>query len=158
MLDLGAVDLDMIGTALAQQADYEHRWLIDDRTGEIALWTSDTGIDEGGPVDLDDLDEHLVAIDPLPSHVWFQDMVDFANGITDDRSGQRLARALEGGRPFRRFKDELYLHHPDLIAVWHAFGDVREQRRAVEWLMDRGLIDRAAGQRFAAEHPDLDLP
>jgi Uncharacterised protein family (UPF0158) len=154
MLDLGAVDLDTIGTALAQQADYEHWWLIDNRTGEVAFWTSDTGIDGENPVDLDDLDEHLVAIDPLPSHVWFQDMADFANGITDDRAGQRLARALEGRGPFRRFKDELYRHHPDLIPDWHAFRDVREQRRAVEWLLDRGLIDEAAGRRFAADHPD----
>jgi hypothetical protein len=80
MLDLDAVDVEEIATALADQTDYEHRWLIDPRTGEVAFWTSDTGIDGENPVELDELD--LVRIDPLPSHVWYRDMVDFADGIS----------------------------------------------------------------------------
>ena len=45
MLDLDWLDLEEIATALADQGDYEHRWLIDPQTGEIAFWTADTGID-----------------------------------------------------------------------------------------------------------------
>ena len=45
MLDLSRLDLDEIATALADQTDYDHRWLIDPRSGDIAFWTSDTGID-----------------------------------------------------------------------------------------------------------------
>ena len=45
MLDLDAIDVEEIATALADQSDYEHRWLIDPRTGGVAFWTSDTGID-----------------------------------------------------------------------------------------------------------------
>ena len=56
MLDLGSLDLEEIGNALADQTDYEHRWLIDPRTGEIVFWTADTGIDGKAPVDLDELD------------------------------------------------------------------------------------------------------
>jgi hypothetical protein len=41
-------------------------------------------------VDLDELD--LVCIDPLPSYVWYQDMADFAERISDERVGRRLAR------------------------------------------------------------------
>jgi hypothetical protein len=37
MLDLDAIDVEEIATALADQTDYEHRWLIDPRTGEIAV-------------------------------------------------------------------------------------------------------------------------
>jgi hypothetical protein len=44
MLDLGKLDVDEIATALSDQTDYEHRWLINPRTGEIAFWTSDTGM------------------------------------------------------------------------------------------------------------------
>ncbi|WP_193315435.1 hypothetical protein [Nostocoides sp. F2B08] len=62
MLDLDALDVEEIVTALNDQTDYEHRWLIDPRTGEIAFRTSDTGIDGENPVDLDDLD--LIPIDP----------------------------------------------------------------------------------------------
>jgi hypothetical protein len=81
MLDLGAIDLEDIANALADQTDYEHRWLLDPRTGQVAFWTSDTGIDGGNPVDIDEL--NLIPIDPLPSCVWHQDMADFADGVSD---------------------------------------------------------------------------
>ncbi len=75
------IDVEEIATALADQTDYEHRWLITPQTGEVVFWTSDTGIDGEHPVNLDELD--LILIDPLPSYVWYQDMVDFAEGISD---------------------------------------------------------------------------
>ena len=156
VLDLSGLDLEQIGNALSDQTDYEHRWLISPQTGEIAFWTSDTGIDGQTPVDLDDLD--LVCIDPLPSWVWYQDMADFAEAITDERAGRRLARALQGKGAFRRFKDELHQEHPGLLPAWYAFRDVRAMRRAVQWLADNSLIDDDAGRRFLAGHPDPDLP
>ena len=97
MLDLSSLDLEEIVGALADQTDYEHRWLINPQTGEIVFWTADTGIDGQTPVDLDELD--LVCIGPLPSWVWYQDMADFAEQITDERAGRRLARAIQGKGP-----------------------------------------------------------
>ncbi len=94
MLDLSRVDLEEIASALTDQNDYEHCWLINPDTGVIALWKADTGIDGQTPVDLDELD--LVVIDPLPSWVWYQDMADFADWITNERAGRRLARAIDG--------------------------------------------------------------
>ena len=44
VLDLSSVDLEEIANALADQTDYEHHWLIDPDTGEIAFWTANTGI------------------------------------------------------------------------------------------------------------------
>jgi hypothetical protein len=67
VLDVSSLDLDEIATALADQTDYDHRWLINPQTGEIVFWTSDIGIDGQTPVDLDEL--ALVCIDPLPSWV-----------------------------------------------------------------------------------------
>ena len=156
MLDLGSLDLDEIATALADQTDYDHRWLIDPRTGEIAFWTSDTGIDGQTPVDLGELD--LIPIDPPPSFVWYQDMADFAERISDERAGRRLARAIEGRGAFRRFKDELHQRYPHLLPMWYAFRDVRAKRRAVEWLMDHALIDDDSANHFLTDHPDPDLP
>ena len=94
MLDLDGIDVEEIATALADQTDYEHRWLIDPRTGEVVFWTSDTGIDGENPVELDELD--LILIEPLPSYVWYQDMVDFAEGISDRAAGRRLSRVAAG--------------------------------------------------------------
>jgi len=156
VLDLSSVDLADISNALADQTDYEHRWLINPLTGEIAFWTADTGIDGQTPVDLDELD--LVCIDPLPSWVWYQDMADFAEGITDERAGRRLARAIAGNGAFRRFRGELHDEYPDLLPAWYAFRDARATRRAVQWLADESLIDEDAASDFLAGHPDPDLP
>jgi uncharacterized protein UPF0158 len=156
MLGLDNFDLEEIGTALQDQTDFEYFHLVDPRTGEMGFWTTDGGIDGEHPVDLDELD--LIAIEPLPSYVWYQDMADFAEGISDERAGRRLARAIQGKGVFRRFKNELYEEHPELLPAWHAFSDARTRRRAVEWLADNALVDRDAADRFAAEHPDPDLP
>ena len=156
MLDLSSLDLEEIAATLADQADYEHRWLINPQTGQVVLWTSDTGIDGQTPVDLDDLD--LIGIDALPSYVWYQDMADFAERASDDQARRRLARAIEGKGVFRRFKDALHQEHPHLLPAWHAFRETRAQRRAVDWLVDNSLIDDDAATRFLNDHPDPDVP
>jgi hypothetical protein len=156
VLDLDRLDLDEIATALSDQGDFEHVWLIDPRTGELSFWTSDTGIDGSNPVDLDDLD--LVPIDPLPSAVWYTDMADFAEGITDDAAGRRLGRAIRGKGALRRFKDELFEEYPTLVPVWQAFSGVRAKRRAVEWLLDQNLVHDVAVEQFLIDHPDPALP
>jgi hypothetical protein len=156
VLDLSSLGLEEIAGALADQTDYEHRWLINPRTGEVVFWTADTGIDGQTPVDPDELD--LAGIDPLPSWIWCQDMADFAEAITDERAGRRLARAIQGTGAFRRFKDELHEEHPELWPAWCAFCDARAKRRAVQWLADNSLIEDEAAERFLTGHPDPDLP
>lgn len=156
VLDLSGIDVDEIAAALADQTDYEHRWLVDPRTGQVAFWTSDTGIDGENPVEIDELD--LIAIDPLPPYVWFQDMSDFAEGISDRQAARDLTQSLSGRGAFRRFKNQVYERHPELIPSWHALRDVRARRRAVEWLLDNDLIDDRAAEAFVTQSPDPDLP
>ncbi|MFI7553298.1 UPF0158 family protein [Micromonospora sediminimaris] len=156
MLDLSRLDLEEIATALEDQTDYDHRWLINLLTGEIVFWTTDGGVNGHTPVDLDGLD--LVVIDPLPPAVWYRDMADFAERIRDAAVGRRLARAIQGRGAFRRFKNELHEEYPHLLPAWHAFRDARSRRRAVEWLVDNSLIDDETGERFMVEHPDPGLP
>ncbi len=85
-------------------------------------------------------------------------MSDFAETITDERAGRRLARAIQGKGAFGRFKDELHEEYPDLLSAWYAFRDARARRRAVQWLADNSLIEDEAAERFLADHPDPDLP
>jgi hypothetical protein len=120
------------------------------------FWTSDTGIDGQSPVDLDELD--LTLIDPLPFYVRYQDMADFAAGINDDTAGRRLGRAIRGREHSAGSRTSCTKEYPDLVSVWHAFGDARAKRRAVEWLLDQGLIDDATAQHFLTDHPDPELP
>ncbi len=127
---MSSLDLVGIASALADQTDYEHRWLINPETGEVVFWTSDTGIDGQTPVDLDELD--LIGIDPLPSFIWYQDMADFAEQISDEGAGRRLARAIQGRGAFRRFRAELHDEYRHLLPAWYAFRDARARRRAVE--------------------------
>ena len=157
MLDVDSIDLEEVAMALADQTDDEHRWLIDPRTGEILFWTSDTGIDGENPVDLEELD-HLVRIDPLPSYVWYEDMADFAAGISDRAAGERLGRAIQGKGAFRRFRNELHHQDPDLLSAWHAFRDVRARVRAVQWLADEGLVDGDAALQLARDTSEIALP
>jgi hypothetical protein len=156
VLDLRSLDLEDIATALSDQTDYEHRWLIDPRTGEVAFWTSDGGLDGTNPVDLDDVD--LMPIDPLPSHVWYTDMADFAEAVSDEAAGRRLARAIRGKGAFRHFKDELHEEYPDMLPAWYAFRDTRARRRAVEWLLEEGLVADDDARGFLAELPDVSVP
>ena len=155
VLDLSNLDVDEIANALSDQTA-EHRWLIDPGTGEIAFWTEDTGIDGQNPVDLDELD--LTPIDPMPSYVWYQDMADFAERVSDEGVGRRLARALDGKGAFRRFKRELYEEYPELVSAWHAFRDTRARRRAVEWLLGEGLIEEATAEQFLGDNQDPEVP
>ena len=97
-------------------------------------------------------------IEPYPSRVWYQDMVDFAEGLSDERAARRLLRALDGRGAFRHFKNELYEEYPELVSVWQAFRRTRAHRRAVEWLLDEDVIDEAVAHRFADEHPDPSVP
>jgi hypothetical protein len=156
VLDLEKFDLDEIATALADQTDYEHRWLIDPRTGGTVFWTSELGVDGQNPVDLDELD--LVVVEPLPSSVWYRDMADFADRVTDERLARRLARALDGKGAFRRFRNELHEEFPELLPAWNAFRDSRAKRRAVEWLAENSLVASATADRYLGEHPDPDVP
>jgi hypothetical protein len=156
MLKLSAVDLDEMATALQDQTAYEYRWLIDPESGRLLIWTEDGGVDGSTPVDLDEVD--LLVIDPLPSYVWYRDMADFADGISDERAGRSLARAIQGNGAFRRFKNRLYEDFPGLLPAWHAFQSTRAKRRAIEWLVDNSLLDHEAAGSALARYADPDLP
>jgi hypothetical protein len=151
VLDLNSLDLDEIASSLADQTDYDHLWLINPATDEVVLWTADTGVDGHNSVDLDELG--LVGVRPLPSWEWYQDMADFADQITDEQAGQRLALAARGKGRLSSVQDELHEECPHLLRIWCAFRDARAKRRAVQWLADNSLIADERAQRFLTEHP-----
>jgi Uncharacterised protein family (UPF0158) len=79
--------------------------------------------------DLGDHDTALawLGIHPLPSYVWYEDMADFAEQISDEQAGRRLARAIRGRGAFRHFKNELHEEYLHLVPVWYAFRDTRHR-------------------------------
>jgi hypothetical protein len=151
-------DLGDIADALEDQNDFGHVWLVNSNTGEMVHWMPDTGIDGHTPVDLDDLDEELVDIRPLASWIWYQDMADFVDEVTDEQAGRRLARAIDGKGAFRRFRAELHEEYPALVPVWQEFREIRAKRRAVEWLAENELIGEEEAENYRTDHPDPYVP
>jgi len=159
VLELERLSIEEIADALQDQTGYGHLHLINPGTGELMIWTEDLGIDGKTPMDLDELDElGLVTIEPIPSYVWYQDMVDFAGGLSDQHARDHLGRALDGRGAFRRFRGTIDRQSPRVQSTWREFREVRARRRAVEWLLGNSLIDDASADRYFEENPDPELP
>jgi len=133
MLELETVNLADLALALEDHSA-DHRWWLDPRTGGVEPRFGTTTAGDGR--------EHLVAIDPLPSEVGYADMEEFAMRVRDPRARYLLLRAITGRGAFRRFKDSL-LDYPELRRAWFAFHDARSERRAIDWLTERGLVEAA---------------
>ncbi len=52
----------------------------------------------------------------------------------------------------------MYEHDPELISILQAMRDARARVRAVQWLVDNGLVDEEAAQRFTGDNPQPALP
>jgi predicted nucleotidyltransferase len=133
MLDLARIDLADLCGALEDQSD-ETRWYLDRGNGEILA-----------VFEFDDQDESLEErdlsyIEPLPSHEAYEDLADFAERVSDPKAHDLLTRAIEGRGAFRRFKDTLF-EWPELRQKWFEFHDARMRRRALEWLLEAGVVD-----------------
>ena len=85
-------------------------------------------------------------------------MADFADQLSDERAGRRLARAIQGKGAFRRFKAELQEESPQLLPAWYALRDARAHRRAVEWLAENSLVGHHAAARFLDKNPKPGVP
>ena len=142
MLDLRAVDLDALAEAMEDHSDFL-RWFVDPTSGEVLAWSDD--MDEPHPEEAGN-----VYVSPLPSHEAYEDLRDFVAQVPERRARDLLSRAIEGRGAFRRFKDTLF-EFPELRESWFAFHDLRMRRRAIEWLVDAGLVDSSAAEDTLAE-------
>lgn len=142
MLDPEAVDLDGLCAALDDHTPGV-TWWLDPDTGEIRSHLADVG----GPR------PSGRRIRRTESHESYQDMAQFVAAVHHRRAADLLDRAISGRGAFRRFKDTL-VEFPDLRDQWFRYRDARARRRALRWLADEGLVDRAVAERLAAAHPD----
>jgi Uncharacterised protein family (UPF0158) len=111
----------------------EHTWWLDPDTGAVE------------PRFADPLDPRMIGIEPLPPAVGYKDMEEFVGRVRDPRARALLSRAITGRGAFRRFKDAL-LDWPELRRAWFEFHDARGERRAIEWLLERNLVDPELAQ------------
>ena len=146
---LDQFDLADLALALEDHSE-DHCWWLDVSDGSVEPFPEDPAVDGAT--------SSLVPVDPLPPAVGYGDMEDFVARVRDPRARDLLDRAIVGRGAFRRFKDAL-LDFPELRRAWFAFHDARGERRAIEWLLEHGLTDRAAADAAVGRcaDPDADL-
>ena len=80
----------------------------------------------------------VIGVESDDSSAAFQDMEDFAGSVTNQRVRQQLYAALQGNRPFRRFRDAIAAYPRD-EERWFAFRDEQLRKRMRDWLEQEGI-------------------
>ena len=112
----------------------EGAYYLDTSTGNILL------VGEGAddvPENIGD-DPRYIWIDPIDSHESYWIMEDFIATVEDTNAATRLDAAINGAKPFRRFKDALY-DFPSLQEAWFVFEDTAHMRLAETWCEENGI-------------------
>jgi len=82
--------------------------------------------------------DRYISIPQVDSNEAYSDMEEFIVTVTNERLQARLWQAIDGRRPFRRFKDVL-ADYPNEREQWFRFEDDRIRQRVLEWLEDEGI-------------------
>ncbi|HEY2986447.1 MAG TPA: hypothetical protein VGL11_01905 [Candidatus Binatia bacterium] len=100
-------DLEM-GLILTKEP---HKCYLDLRTGTVEVVANPEFVDNIAPseeeIDKELAEGYFVYIQPLPSSVEYDWMIDFAGTVADRSLRDKLAVALDGRGAFRRFKNVL---------------------------------------------------
>lgn len=113
------------------------QYFFDRLTGEVFPIFEDAMVEEDQERLGADPDRYLL-IEPVPSSVGYNIMMDFVETLPEGKVRRELARALEQKRPFRRFKDVL-LNYPSVREDWFRFNEQAFIKIIQEWLHDNGL-------------------
>jgi hypothetical protein len=153
VLDPEQVDLADLALALEDHSE-EHRWWLDTATGTVEPHFAG---EPDTPRLVESDGRRLILVEPLPPAIGYGDMEDFVSCVREPRTRDLLERAIAGRGAFRRFKDAL-LDYPELRRAWFEFHDARGERRAIEWLLERELVDPEAAEEAIARRPEPTLP
>jgi hypothetical protein len=80
----------------------------------------------------------IIGVESDDSSDAFRDMEEFAESVGNPRLRQQLFRALDGPRPFRRFKDVISAY-PSEEERWFAYRDAGLRRRMLAWLASEDI-------------------
>lgn len=138
--ELVSLEIDPGDLSMAlEDADGEHMWYLNRNTGEVAFISPDMGLDDD-QTDLEN-DDHWVAVEAISSSDGYRIMQDFVFKLPQSAYRERLEHALDGPRPFRRFKDAL-AEDPQQREAWFAFHESRILKYGEEWLESEGIKAR----------------
>ena len=137
-LPIDEVDLESL--VLARNDGHpDGDWWFDPRTGESLYH----GLDDDS--DLPSLvgGVHVVIpFEPQPQ----QDVDDFIAALDDDAEATRLHGAFHRRGGLRRFREQV--GRGPYAQDWQRFALRRETRRAVEWLLARGLVEPVSAEEL----------
>ena len=111
---------------------------LDLETGEVAAWSPEWDPRPSEEIDNGVAEGRLLWIEPIESGVEFGWMEEFLATVRGGKARQRLAAALSGNRPFRRFKDAIMTFSAERQR-WFAFHRERALEAAKQWLEENGL-------------------
>jgi len=115
----------------------EHQQVLDIETGEIIM-LSEFDDEEGMTHKIEKNPERYLTIPIIESYEAYDDMVDFADTVTDKDLQEKLWLALDGKGAFGRFKRVLD-GYPQERQRWFAYKDQCTRRRLREWLDVHGI-------------------
>jgi hypothetical protein len=145
-LTVESVDIGTLIDALTD-GNRDRQWFFHTSTGDVRAdgdWSDGFGED--------DLEEQgWVRVTADGGRASFEDMELFASAIGDQRTREVLLQSLEGKGVFRRFREALR-EYPELKDSWQTWSTVREESRAVRWLLVHEHVDE-----LDAEHHLLQL-
>ncbi|MEJ9077783.1 UPF0158 family protein [Gordonia malaquae] len=136
------LDIDLL-TDTRMTADVDDMELyIDGSTGRILTdfdWSDESA------------DVHHV--NSISSHEQYTYLEAFTDAVADRDLRSHLREALDGRRPFRRFKDVLFQHRTKVGVLWSPFQETLGAIDTIEWLRHLEVItdDEAAWETAARE-------
>jgi hypothetical protein len=145
------IDLEDVTIAMGVANSGMLHHYVDRETGEVLLISEDELEEQAEDrARIEAEPGRFIEVPPDDSHEAYRDMEDFAATAADARLQERLWWALNGPRPFRRFKDAV-ADDPTEEERWFCFRDERLIARAVAWLAEEGLApERSPGEQPAS--------
>ena len=130
------IDAQWLAMAL-EDNDPESCHYLDRQTGEILFANPNADTQEVEAV-VEAEPERYLLIDPVPSSVGWNILQEFVAQLSEGEAQEWLARAIQGDRPFRRFKDTL-LDYPVVGEAWFHYHQQALLQLARKWLEDEGI-------------------
>jgi hypothetical protein len=133
-VDLSEVSDMLEGDSLESRGGY-----LDLHTGDVFpdFLTDAVMVGEDAAIDVEEDPDRWVFLHRQGSREGWRDMADFAAGVRDEQTRQRLELAIEGRGAFRRFRDEV--QYAGLVERWRMFSEDRQLGRAREYLAEQGI-------------------
>lgn len=131
--------------------NFEHPYYLDLQTGQVILDMDESYTGEPG-IDWDDEEneERYIGIPKIDSNEAFYVMTKFAQRTESDPE-DKLFNALDGYKPFRRFKDTLY--ELDLWDEWNKFEYKYAEEMIKSWIERFDINYDELNQKYKANNP-----